>query len=176
MITDQPHYKTLSGGIQLALFYWTFPKNIFTPVVQHSCFSPQTGVKEPLENYWPPVSKQHHSISQKLPLCQHRGEDTIWSHSWLPSACGLYYLKSTTTILLTLSLSLLRAHVVCCDWNTAPLFQTSSPWLHTRSLFTLTTTIFTEIYHSYFYSLWYKTPNNASLLPLTWPRWGRGHG
>lgn len=47
MITDQPHYKCLSGKIQLALFCWTFPMNIFTPVVQHSCFSPQTVVKEP---------------------------------------------------------------------------------------------------------------------------------
>lgn len=42
-------------------------------------------------------------------------------------------------------------------------------------VYTLTSTIFTEIYHSYFYSLWYKPPNIASLLPLTWPRWGRGH-
>lgn len=149
MITDQPHYKSLSGGIQLALFYWAFPKNIFTPVVQHSCFSPQTGVKESLENYWPPVWKQHHGISQKLPLCQHRGKDTIWSHSWLPSACGLYYVKSTMTIFFNLvSVSLTSSCcVLCCtDWNTAPLFQTSSPWLHTRSLYTLTTTIFTEIY------------------------------
>lgn len=122
--------------------------------------------------------KQHHNNSQNSLCVNKRGEDTIWLHSWLLSVCGLYYLKSTMTILVTLSLSLLHAHVhkLCCtDWNTDPLFQTSSPWLHTRSLYTLTTTIFTEIYHSYFYSLWYKTPNIVRLLPLTWPRWGRGH-
>lgn len=39
--TDRPHYKSLSGEIPLALFYWTFPMN------QHPCFSPQTVVKEP---------------------------------------------------------------------------------------------------------------------------------
>lgn len=163
MITDQPHYKSLSGEIQLALFYWTFPMNIFTPFVQHSCFSLQTVVKEPWR------------------ITDHQCGSSITTSVKTPFLSTQRWIYYPVTLLAPIGLwSLLPVHKKHNDHFINHIAVslthswTSSPWLHTYSLYTLTTIIFTVIYHSYIYSLWNKTPTTASLLPLTWPRWGRG--
>lgn len=171
MITDQPHYKSLSGEIQLALFYWTFPMNIFTSVVQHSCFSARTVVKEP----WRITDHQCGSsitASVKTPFTSTQR----WRYYpvTLLAPIGLWslLLKNHNDHFINLS-----AVSLTHSWTQAVLHRHCPTVPNKLTLIVHSLTLHTDHhhFHSYFYSLWYKAPNIASLLPLTWPRWGRGH-